>query len=228
MFSYDPFFMRYGRTIITLLALAGLGYLLFQLLGAGDQRARLSLWGAQGAGAAAQPAVVVAAPAAGLSGVAQPTGRGLAGDERPQGNPLQSANIVLTQGYGVGSHAPAETWGGVDLAIDGDGDGAADPQGTMDHPIYATHSGVVRLTPNSWPGGNHIWVENEQYRTGFAHLARFAVEHSQTVQRGDLIGYVGTTGMSSGPHLHYDAWVNEGGSWVNVNPLEYGALDGGR
>jgi len=164
----------------------------------------------------------------GLSGVAQAQqqGRGLPSDARPQGNPLQAPNTVMTQGYGVGSHAPAAVWGGVDLAIDGNGDGAADPEGTQDHPVYATHDGVVKLTPNSWPGGNHLWLANDSYRTGYAHLAGYAVQDGQAVRRGELIGYVGTTGQSSGPHLHYDIWIYEGGSWVNVTPLEYGALDG--
>lgn len=210
-----------GSAILLLLALIGAGWLWLQL---GQESApRLSVWGVQG-GAAAVGAVA----GGGLSGVAQAQqqGRGLPSDARPQGNPLQAPNTVMTQGYGVGSHAPAAVWGGVDLAIDGNGDGAADPEGTQDHPVYATHDGVVKLTPNSWPGGNHLWLANDSYRTGYAHLAGYAVQDGQAVRRGELIGYVGTTGQSSGPHLHYDTWIYEGGSWVNVTPLEYGALDG--
>jgi murein DD-endopeptidase MepM/ murein hydrolase activator NlpD len=210
-----------GSAILLLLALIGAGWLWLQL---GQESApRLSVWGGQG-GAAAVGAVA----GGGLSGVAQAQqqGRGLPSDARPQGNPLQAPNTVMTQGYGVGSHAPAAVWGGVDLAIDGNGDGTADPEGTQDHPVYATHDGVVKLTPNSWPGGNHLWLANESYRTGYAHLAGYAVQDGQAVRRGELIGYVGTTGQSSGPHLHYDTWIYEGGSWVNVTPLEYGALDG--
>jgi murein DD-endopeptidase MepM/ murein hydrolase activator NlpD len=204
------------RAAVLGLALAGALFLAAQILG-GDEAARISGWSARVAG--------VPLPAAsGLSGVAEQTGRGAGASAMPQGNPLQASNTVLTQGYGVGSHAPADTWGGVDLAIDGDGNGAADPEGTMGHPIYATHDGVVKATPNSYPAGNHIWVENEQFRSGYAHLSEFAVETGQQVRRGDLIGYVGTTGMSSGPHLHYDTWVMQGGAWINVDPLDYGAL----
>jgi murein DD-endopeptidase MepM/ murein hydrolase activator NlpD len=134
----------------------------------------------------------------------------------------------MTQGYGVGSHAPAATWGAVDLAIDGNGDGAADPDGTFGHPIYATHSGVIKLSPDSWPAGNHIWVANDEYRSGYSHLSRFAVADGQTVRPGDVIGYIGTSGMSSGPHLDYQVWQMQGGQWVNQNPLDYGALDGAR
>jgi len=208
------------RVAWLVLALAGAVFLGGRLLG--GEESRISGWAPRGVAnvAAAAPAP----PAAGLSGLAQQQGQGLPDDKRPTGNPLGAPNTVMTQGYGVGSHAPAETWGGIDLAIDGDGDSFADPQGTMGHPIYATHDGVAKVTPNSYPAGNHVWIENDQYRTGFAHLSEFAVTTGQQVRRGDVIGYVGSTGMSSGPHLHYDTWVKQGGAWVNVNPLDYGTL----
>ena len=100
----------------------------------------------------------------------------------------------MTQGYGVGSHAPAEIWGAVDLAIDGNGDGQADPQGTDGTPVYATHDGVVKLARDTYPAGNHIWVIGNHYKTGYSHLRDFAVQEGQAVKRGDVIGYVGSTG----------------------------------
>lgn len=211
-----------GRTVLLLLALIGLGFAWLEISRSGETR--VSRWRSNASPAAVSASV--AGPVAGLSGMAQPLGRGLPADARPQGNPLQAANTVLTQGYGVGSHAPAHVWGGIDLAIDGNGDRFADPDGSWNHPVYATHDGVVKLTPESWPGGNHIWLSNDAYRTGYAHLASFAVENGTAVRRGDLIGYVGSTGQSSGPHLHYDTWIFEDGAWVNVNPLDFGALDG--
>ena len=54
--------------------------------------------------------------------------------ERPSGNPLRDRRTVITQGDGVGSHAPAGVWGGIDLAIERDGDGTADPQGPWHAP----------------------------------------------------------------------------------------------
>ncbi|GIV92504.1 MAG: hypothetical protein KatS3mg056_1213 [Chloroflexus sp.] len=108
----------------------------------------------------------------GLIGVAEPQGRGLSDSLVPTGNPLGVANTVMTQGYGVGTHAPAAVWGAIDLAIDGNGDGKADPEGTWNQPVYATHAGQVKITSNSWPAGNHVWVTNELYRTGYAHLSR--------------------------------------------------------
>jgi hypothetical protein len=144
------------------------------------------------------------------------------GAEMPNGNPLNVPNAVMTQGYGVGSHAPADVWGAIDLAIDSNGDGSADPQGTWDQPIYATHSGMVKVTANSFPAGNHVWVINQRFKTSYAHLNGFAVSNGQMVQRGDMIGYIGSTGQSSGPHLDYQVWHNSNGTWLNVNPLEYG------
>jgi hypothetical protein len=143
------------------------------------------------------------------------------GDETPDGNPLNVPNAVMTQGYGVGSHAPADVWGAIDLAIDSNGDGSADPQGTWDQPIYATHSGLVKVTENSFPAGNHVWVINQRFKTSYAHLNGFAVSDGQIVQRGDVIGYIGSTGQSSGPHLDYQVWHNANGTWLNKNPLEY-------
>jgi len=205
------------RSLVLALALIGLLFLFFTAHS--EQNAHLSLWAPSG-GAAQAPV----APG-GLVGIAK--SRSVGADSRPQGNPLGSRNTVITQGYGVGSHVPAATWGAVDLAIDGNGDGAAEPAATMNHPIYATQSGVVALTANSWPAGNHIWVTNSQYRTGYSHLSSFGVTDGQSVHSGDMIGYVGSTGQASGPHLDYQVWAMQGGEWVNQNPLDFGALDPG-
>ncbi len=142
----------------------------------------------------------------------------------PAGNPLGAANTVITQGYGVGTHAPANVWGAIDLALDGTGDGLADPHGTLGKPVYATHSGIVKVTLNSYPAGNHVWVVNEEYRTGYAHLLDVLVQTGQEVRRGTQIGTVGSTGMSSGPHLDYQVWQKQNGNWINVNPMEYSPL----
>lgn len=135
----------------------------------------------------------------------------------PVGNPLRSSQTVMTQGYGVGSHSPAASWGAIDLAIDGDNDGNADSGATQDTPIYATHAGVTRVVPDSWPGGNYLSIGNEHYKTAYCHISRFAVDGGVTVKAGQLVGYVGSTGQSSGPHLHYEVWKDG----VNVNPLDY-------
>jgi len=211
-----------GQRIIAILAVVGLAWFVMSSLR--SDPSRVSGWGGQslfGPAKAAQQAPLPPA-AGGFTGqtVAQ-AGRGLENDDPvPHGNPLRDVHAVMTQGYGVGSHAPANIWGAVDLAIDGDGDGQADPQGTDGAPVYATHDGTIQLARDTYPAGNHIWVIGTHFKTGYSHLKDFAVQDGQAVKRGDVIGYVGSTGESSGPHLDYQVWEDG----VNVNPLDFGAL----
>lgn len=207
-----------------LLPLIGVSVLVIVMLGPGLFGQRdIVLSRYNGAAGIAQPPV-----ANSLQGAAEAIGQGQTTSDRPVGNPLRSPRSIITQGYGVGTHAPAEAWGAVDLAIDGDGDGVAgspaDLAASQGAPIYATHRGVVRVTPNSVPAGNHVWVTGDGWKTGYAHLSSFSVESGQTVQRGDQIGTVGSTGQSSGPHLDYQVWAMEDGRWVNHNPLEFSIL----
>jgi murein DD-endopeptidase MepM/ murein hydrolase activator NlpD len=136
----------------------------------------------------------------------------------PRGCPLQpiSGRVVLTQGYGVGTHAPAAIWGAVDLAIDSDGDGYAEAGASWYTPIVATHDGVVTVSMDSWPAGNHVWVRDSSspWKTGYAHLAIVSVISGQYVSAGTMIGLVGSTGSSSGPHLDYQVWHGE----QNIDP----------
>lgn len=77
------------------------------------------------------------------------------------------------------------------------------PQGT---PIYATAQGVVRIANNLGNGyGNHVVIAHGyQYSTLYGHMYRIKVRVGQSVKRGEVIGYVGNTGKSTGPHLHYE------------------------
>ncbi|EHQ42127.1 M23 family metallopeptidase [Myroides odoratus] len=86
-------------------------------------------------------------------------------------------------------------------------------------PIYATGDGRVTRANNQLSGyGNLIEVEHGYgYQTRYAHLSKYNVKQGQTVKRGDIIGYAGSTGRSSGPHLHYE--VHYKGN--PVNPLNY-------
>lgn len=137
----------------------------------------------------------------------------------PRGCPLrpQSGQVVITQGYGVGTHAPAEIWGAVDLAVDGNGNGWSDASASLNTFVVATHAGVASVTLDSWPAGNHISIADANgWRTSYSHLAEVLVESGQEVVAGQVIGRVGTTGMSTGPHLDYQVW--RGG--VNIDPTE--------
>ncbi|MEO7910148.1 MAG: peptidoglycan DD-metalloendopeptidase family protein [Roseiflexaceae bacterium] len=169
----------------------------------------------------AQPTTAPAA-AAQLPTLAQPAPTpaprfALAADG-PHGCPLAPdvGGVILTQGYAVGTHEPASIWGAVDLAIDRDGDGNAEPDTTQGLPIFATHGGVAHVTLDSWPGGNFVRVVDEQagWSTAYAHLDAVFVAEGQAIPAGTTIGAVGSTGMTSGPHLHYEVWHGD----ENVDP----------
>lgn len=91
----------------------------------------------------------------------------------------------------------------------------AAPQGT---PIYAAGDGVVSFAGRKGGYGNYINIRhNGRYHTAYAHMKNFArgMTPGKRVRQGEVIGYVGTTGRSTGPHLHYEILVDGG----QVNPL---------
>ena len=84
-------------------------------------------------------------------------------------------------------------------------------------PIHATADGVIGRA--DWFGGYGLCVEIEHganLETRYGHMSRIAVAEGQHVHKGDVIGYVGSTGRSTGPHLHYE--VRIGGEAVNPVP----------
>ncbi|MBX9808501.1 MAG: M23 family metallopeptidase [Flavobacteriaceae bacterium] len=91
-------------------------------------------------------------------------------------------------------------------------------------PIYATGDGVVERADNTASGfGNHIVINHGfGYETLYAHLSKYKCRTGQRIQRGDIIGYVGSTGRSEGPHLHYE--VHKNGKVVNPLNFYYGNI----
>lgn len=91
-------------------------------------------------------------------------------------------------------------------------------------PIYATGDGLVLKADNSLSGyGNHIEIRHGfGYLTLYAHLSKYKVRLGQRVKRGDVIGYVGSTGRSQAPHLHYE--VHKDGKVVNPINFYYGTI----
>lgn len=77
-------------------------------------------------------------------------------------------------------------------------------------PVFATSDGVVlKAICNKEGYGNHIVIEHDDsYSSLYAHLSGFAITQGQKIQKGQLIGYVGSTGTSTGPHLHYEVIEN--------------------
>lgn len=91
-------------------------------------------------------------------------------------------------------------------------------------PIYATGDGVVLKADNSLSGyGNHIEINHGYgYVTLYAHLSKYNCRKGQKVKRGDIIGYVGSTGRSEAPHLHYEVIKN--GEKINPINFYYGSI----
>ncbi len=77
--------------------------------------------------------------------------------------------------------------------------------------IYAADSGTVVYSSDGWNGGwgNYVMIDHGNgMQTLYAHMSSRAVSVGQTVSRGQTIGYVGSTGMSTGPHLHFEMYIN--------------------
>ncbi|WP_435200363.1 M23 family metallopeptidase [Qipengyuania sp. 902] len=116
----------------------------------------------------------------------------------PSGRPLAAGR--LTSGFGMRGHpvlGGRRFHGGIDLAA---------ATGT---PVAATSSGVVLSA--GWRGGYGILVRLSHggtVETRYAHLSAVAVRAGDRVQAGQTIGYVGSTGRSTGPHLHYETRVD--------------------
>jgi murein DD-endopeptidase MepM/ murein hydrolase activator NlpD len=90
------------------------------------------------------------------------------------------------------------------------------PTGTE---IYATGDGVVKVVENSLRGyGKRIIIDHGfGYETLYAHLNGFNIRKGQKIKRGEVIGFVGSSGTSTAPHLHYEVFKNN----KKVNPVHY-------
>lgn len=91
-------------------------------------------------------------------------------------------------------------------------------------PIYATGDGVVDRADATASGfGNHVVIRHGfGYETLYGHMSKYNCRAGQNVKRGDVIGYVGSTGRSEGPHLHYE--VHKDGEVVNPLNFYYGNI----
>jgi murein DD-endopeptidase MepM/ murein hydrolase activator NlpD len=146
-------------------------------------------------------------------GVASSAGSVSATVFRPRGVSIPSRMPVpgsaLTSGFGMRIHpvlGGRRAHKGIDLAM---------PTGT---PIFATADGMVSKAERFSSYGLYVSLEHgADIQTRYGHMSRINVAAGQAVHKGDVIGYVGSTGRSTGPHLHYE--VRIGG--VAVNPVPY-------
>lgn len=131
--------------------------------------------------------------------------------------PVNKYQSRMSSGFGQRFHPLYKTLRmhtGVDIAA---------PQGT---PVYATGDGKVTVAARNMPGYSGYGIvcrinHGFGYESLYAHLSRLAVSPGQTVKRGDIVGYVGSTGASRGSHLHYEVLVNGN----RVNPVYYFFID---
>ena len=122
----------------------------------------------------------------------------------------KKATVVLASGFGIRIHPiykVRKMHSGIDFAA---------PIGT---PIYAAADGIIDNIEVSFTGyGKKVEIDHGfGYRTRYAHMHAFAVRNGQRVKRGELIGFVGDTGLSTAPHLHYEVFING----AQVNPIHY-------
>ena len=115
----------------------------------------------------------------------------------------------LSSGYGMRKHPILgynKKHQGVDFAA---------PKGT---PIMAAGTGHIEFVGNNGGAGKYIRIKHMNgYKTAYAHLSKYAsgINKNVKVKQGQTIGYVGTTGLSTGPHLHYEVWFNG----KRINPM---------
>lgn len=125
----------------------------------------------------------------------------------PSSMPLKTAR--MTSGYGMRNHpvlGRRRNHKGVDLAA---------PTGT---PIYATADGIVGKAQWFSSYGLYIRIDHgAKLETRYAHMSKLAVAAGERVKKGEIIGYVGSTGRSTGPHLHYEVRIDG----MAVNPIPY-------
>ena len=129
----------------------------------------------------------------------------------PAIQPISNKKLVaLASGFGMRTHPiykVKKLHTGIDFAA------------SIGTPIYATADGVVATVEVKFSGyGKNVIIDHGfGYRTRYAHMHDFAVKQGQHVRRGDLIGYVGNTGISTAPHLHYEVHING----RQVDPVHY-------
>lgn len=129
----------------------------------------------------------------------------------PAIQPVQNEDLKRTaSGYGMRMH-PIYKYRRMHNGMD-----FSAPEGT---PIFATGNAKVDEANRSRRGyGNHVILDHGfNYKSLYAHMSKIAVRQGQRVKRGEIIGYIGNTGRSTAPHLHYEVMKN--GSYVN--PIYY-------
>jgi len=107
--------------------------------------------------------------------------------------------------------------------LTGDYHGGVDQRGATGTPIHAVAAGTIRISRMFRLRGGTVAIDHGQgLETIYMHMSKFAGEEGQQVQAGDVIGYVGSTGRATGPHLHWSLYANgrpvSPNQWVKLTP----------
>ena len=128
-------------------------------------------------------------------------------DGLPLGSPLDT--IIIDDKFGIRKHPILKIWRrhwGIDL------------RGTYRDTVYATGKGKIKKAEHIIGYGNHIIIKHKAgYESLYAHMNKLFVEEGQKINKGDAIGTVGSSGLASGPHLHYELARHN----KRTNPQEY-------
>mgnify|MGYP000984457970 FL=1 len=130
--------------------------------------------------------------------------------EFPSAWPVKGGIGHISMYYGQNQHPIFGGWyihTGIDISTFRVGD-----------PVIATANGKVIYVGYDVGYGNYIIIEHKYgFLTRYAHLKAFAIQKGQDVQQGDIIGYIGNTGISTGPHLHYEIYLGTS----RIDPLRF-------
>ena len=129
---------------------------------------------------------------------------------RPAIQPINNAELKrLHTTYGQRFHPVLKIWR-PHKALD-----FTAPKGT---PVYATGDGKINRANYSKSYGYVVYIDHGyDYKTRYAHLSKFIVKYGQNVKRGEIIGYVGNTGLSQANHLHYEVLYKNN----QINPIDF-------
>ena len=133
----------------------------------------------------------------------------------PAIQPVKNEDLKrMASGFGMRLHPILKSWrmhNGMDFTS---------PKGT---PIFASGNGKIKKAHRSATFGKVVYIDHGYgYETIYAHMSKIVAKRGQKVKRGDIIGYVGNTGRSAAPHLHYE--VHKNGRPVNPIYYYYGDL----
>lgn len=128
--------------------------------------------------------------------------------DTPYGPPVARTDWVITKDYAA--HGGHGNWGAIDFAF------AHDYQ-AFGAPIVATHAGHVKLLRDDPTYGNLVYVQGPHFTTTYGHMQKFYVKEGDPVVRGTVLGEMGSTGASTGPHVDYQVWRDGD----NQDPMGY-------